>query len=53
MALKAIVSIDLIALAYITISLGNVLIDCSLGGAMTIVYGICEAVNEYDGRATA
>ena len=49
---------DLIPLACIIISLGHLLIDPSLGGAMAIVYGDREAiaVNDRDGarrRASA
>ena len=55
MTLEAIVSIDLIAPACITISLGHALIDPSLGGAMAIVYRVREAVavDDRDGSATA
>ena len=46
---------DLIPLACIIISLGHLLIDPSLGGAMAIVYGNREAVavDDRDGSATA
>ena len=49
---------DLIPLACIIISLGHLLIDSSLGGAMAIVYGDREAiaVDDRDGvrrRASA
>ena len=44
MASEAIVSIDIIALACITISLGTMLIDPSLGDAMVIIYGVHVAV---------
>ena len=55
MASEAIVSINLIALACITISLGRILIDRSLGGPMAIVYGDrgAVAVDDRDGSATA
>ena len=54
-ASEAIVLIDLITLACITISLGHMLIDPSLGGAKAIVYGVREAVvvDNHDGSATA
>ena len=46
MALNAIILMDLISLAYI---LGHLLINPSLDGAMTIVYGDREAIAA-DGR---
>ena len=54
MASNAIILMDLIPLAYIFISLGHLLIDPSLGGAMAITYGEREAVavDERDGSAT-
>ena len=55
MAPEAIISIDLIALAYIPISLGHMSIDPSFGDTMVIIYRVCEvvAVNDCDGSATA
>ena len=55
MASEAIVLIDLIALACISISLGHMLIDPSLCSAMGVVYGVREAVtvDDRDGSATA
>ena len=44
MALNAIILMNLIPLVCIIISLGHLLIDPSLGGAMAIVYGDREAV---------
>ena len=44
MASEAIVLIDLIPLACIIISLGHILIDPSLGGAITIAYSVREVV---------
>ena len=54
MASKAIASVDLIALACITISLGHMLINSSLIGAMAAVYDVREAVaiDDHDGSAT-
>ena len=55
MTSDAIVSIDLTALVCITVSLGHMLIDPSLDGAMAIVYGVREAVavDNRNGSATA
>ena len=58
MASNAIIWMNLIPLACIIISLGHLLIDPSLGGAMAIVYGDREAiaVDDRDGvrrRASA
>ena len=55
MASEAIILIDLIALARITISLDHMLIDPSFGGAMVIAYGVHEAVavDDRDSGATA
>ena len=58
MASNAIILMDLIPLACIIISLGHLLIDPSLGGAIVIVYGNREAiaVDDRDGvrrRASA
>ena len=55
MASNAIILMDLIPLVCIIISLGHLLIDPSLGGAMAIVYGDQEAVavDDRDGSAMA
>ena len=55
MASNAIIFMDLIPLACILISLGHLLIDPSLNGAIAIVYGNREAgaVADRDGSATA
>ena len=44
MASNAIISMDLIPLACTIISLGHILLDRSLGGAMDSVYGDREAI---------
>ena len=44
---------DLTPLACIIIGLGHVLIDPSLGGVITIVYGIREGVAAADGDGSA
>ena len=51
MTSEAMVLIDLIPLVCITITLGHVLIDPSLGGAMTIICGdqAAVAVDDRDG----
>ena len=48
MASNAIILVDLIPLACIIVNLGYLLIDPSLGGAMTIVYGDREAITVDD-----